>query len=147
MSNPNSKSIQRRVAEQQRGDPKPLTEVEATALRSLTCLFVEAPERVAQDVTAKCRAAFAEKDATIRAQAAEIERCVKREAFVEWFFSDFWNRGVPDEYEAQDKAVECGILKPIPGGFDPNEHHDASGCAEPGDEFFEFVPLTTTEGE
>ena len=48
-----------------------------------------------------------------------------------------------------DMAVESGVLKEIPGGFNPEIHDDSEGVgAEPGDEWYEIIPtpdVLTTE--
>lgn len=44
------------------------------------------------------------------------------------------------DVEASEKfklAVEFKLLREIEGGFDPEKHEDAYGCAEPGDSWFE----------
>lgn len=62
---------------------------------------------------------------------AEVERL---RTFSQWIMeSECWGL---DGGDVQDKALELGIIKAEPGGFDPERHHDATGCCEPGDTFY-----------
>lgn len=46
--------------------------------------------------------------------------------------------------EMQDEAEECGIIAPVDGGYDPEEHaSDHADCLEPGDLFYMPVPATS----
>lgn len=45
----------------------------------------------------------------------------------------------------QDIALKCGVICEVPGGFDPEQHHDATGACEPGDTFYEFTDALKQE--
>jgi len=76
--------------------------------------------------------AFAERHAR---EAVERDRS-KRDAFLDWYFDCFWD-STPDEIEVQEKATELGLLVKV--AYDPEEHHDATGCCEGGDDFYEYT--------
>lgn len=53
---------------------------------------------------------------------------------------EFWPMGDVDGGDLQEIAIRCGIIAPVPGGFDPEEHEDEVGYgAEPGDPWFQFT--------
>lgn len=53
---------------------------------------------------------------------------------------EHWPMSDVDGADLQELAVKFGIIAPIPGGFDPEEHDDEVGYgAEPGDPWFQFT--------
>lgn len=56
---------------------------------------------------------------------------------------EFWPEAADiDIGDLQDMAIKAGVLKAVPGGFDPEEHEDTCGYgAEPGDEWFMRIPV------
>ena len=49
-----------------------------------------------------------------------------------------WPTGDVEGGELQYLAVENHILLPVEGGYDPDNHDDEHGCAEPGDPWFVY---------
>lgn len=48
-----------------------------------------------------------------------------------------WPAGDVDGFTLQDLAEKNALILPIAGGFDPEQHIDLYGNAEPGDPWFE----------
>ena len=45
-----------------------------------------------------------------------------------------------DGSELFDAALRSGLIREIPGGYDPEQHTDAEGiCPEPGDPWYEYA--------
>jgi hypothetical protein len=64
------------------------------------------------------------------------------EAFAKDVMKD-WPEGFDiDAADLQDMAIKHGLLQEVEGGFDPEQHEDEHGCAEPGDSWF----MTTYQG-
>jgi hypothetical protein len=64
------------------------------------------------------------------------------EAFAEDVMMN-WSEGLDvDAGDLQDMAIKHGLLRQVEGGFDPEQHDDLHGCAEPGDSWF----MTTYQG-
>jgi hypothetical protein len=42
-------------------------------------------------------------------------------------------------WDLQDMAIKHGLLRQVEGGFDPEQHEDEHGCAEPGDIWFMYT--------
>lgn len=99
------------------------------------------------------RALLDERDAAIaRAEALEAERA----KLLPWArlgvaAMEGWpETGDIDGFMLQDMAVNCGVLKEIPGGYDPEQHFDSVGVGpERGDPWFEIVavPSAAQKGE
>ena len=50
--------------------------------------------------------------------------------------------GDVDEFMVQEMAVKTGVLREIPGGYDPEQHYDSVGVdPEPGDPWFERIAI------
>lgn len=52
---------------------------------------------------------------------------------------DWPEGGDIDGFTLQDMAVKAGVLKAVPGGFDPENHIDVNGDAEAGDSWFTII--------
>lgn len=52
---------------------------------------------------------------------------------------DWPEGGDIDGFCLQNMAVEAGVLKAVPGGFDPEEHIDVNCDAEAGDDWFTVI--------
>lgn len=61
------------------------------------------------------------------------------EGFGRAVMADWPECGDIDGFTLQDMAVEHGLLREVPGGFNPEEHIDVTCCAEPGDVWFEVT--------
>jgi len=46
---------------------------------------------------------------------------------------------VPDYEDVWTLGQKHGLFVRIPGGFDPERHHDATGCLDRGDDFFRLA--------
>lgn len=44
-----------------------------------------------------------------------------------------------DLFDVQMWAEKHAIITKVPGGFDPDNHIDINGCAEPGDDWFQIA--------
>lgn len=50
---------------------------------------------------------------------------------------EVWPHGDLDGFALQDLAEKHGLIRKIPGGFDPEKHEDVDGvCPEPGDDWY-----------
>jgi hypothetical protein len=47
-----------------------------------------------------------------------------------------WPYGDVDGGDLQDLAEQHGLIRRVPGGFDPDVHEDELGMADPGDSWF-----------
>ena len=67
-------------------------------------------------------------------EPTELERL---RAFAGDMIESSW--GGPDDEDVWTAGEKHGLFVKIPGGFDPEKHHDHSGCAEPGDDFYRLA--------
>jgi hypothetical protein len=52
----------------------------------------------------------------------------------------YWPEGFDiDAADLQEMAIKHGLLQEVEGGFDPEQHEDDHGCAEPGDSWFMYT--------
>jgi hypothetical protein len=70
-----------------------------------------------------------------RGVAAGREERDRLRRFAETMMQDAWSGGC-DGGDVQDAAEQQGVIVPVEGGYDPEKHHDPSGCCEPGDTFY-----------
>jgi hypothetical protein len=56
--------------------------------------------------------------------------------FASWMIDRGFAAMSVDAAEIQQRAIECGLIEQVEGGFDKDRHTDLSGAAEPGDEFW-----------
>lgn len=68
------------------------------------------------------------------------------EGFGRAVMADWPEGGDIDGFTLQDMAVEHGLLREVPGGFNPEEHIDVTCCAEPGDVWFEVTFPSNRDG-
>jgi hypothetical protein len=54
----------------------------------------------------------------------------------EWALGDVFDHLDLDASEVFDRALELGLLVPIPGGYDPEQHEDEYGGTQPGDPWY-----------
>ena len=68
---------------------------------------------------------------------AEVERLRK---FAEHALGQYcWGYAEPDGADLQEEAERLGLIVEVEGGFDPEKHHDNTGCAEPGCGWYEVA--------
>lgn len=59
-----------------------------------------------------------------------------------------WPVGDVDGSELFDAALRNGLIREIPGGYDPDQHIDAEGiCPEVGDPWYEYAFRDIAEGK
>ena len=68
------------------------------------------------------------------------------EAFARELMRGWPDDGGIDGFNLQDMAEKHGLLRAVPGGFDPDVHDDMGWGLEPGDRWFERnYPVEATE--
>lgn len=61
---------------------------------------------------------------------------------------DEWPTGDIEGAYLFDAALRYGLIREIPGGYNPDEHIDAEGiCPETGDPWYEYNFVTATRQE
>jgi hypothetical protein len=86
-------------------------------------------------------------DATIQSAQAKIAK-LREELEVVLPFADFGDRMLESweqhyDVDASDRfdwAKASGVILPVPGGYDPEQHTDEFGASEPGDDWFNARP-------
>ena len=84
--------------------------------------------------------------AALTASEARAERLQPWAVLGEMVMDGWPETGDIDGFDLQTLAVEAGVLREIPGGYDPDRHIDSVGVApEKGDPWYEIVqsPPTT----
>ena len=70
---------------------------------------------------------------SLRAQVAALVAFARQVIEASFEGADF------DGAYAQEEALRLGLIKEVPGGFDPEVHDDPSGVCEPGDRFYRLA--------
>ena len=83
-----------------------------------------------------------EERARAEAAEAEVERLLPWAQLGVAVMEGWPEIGDVDEFMVQEMAVKTGVLREIPGGYDPEQHYDSVGVdPEPGDPWFERIAI------
>ena len=72
--------------------------------------------------------------------AALEAECARLREFVRDIVThgDSWCCGI-DGGDLWEMLESHKLIEPVPGGFNPEEHNDSSGCCSPGDDFYRLT--------